>query len=169
MATSAERVRPRARPLAPDNYERALAVGAILLGAAIVAALVRGRAHWGEVPLLVWLHLLTIGVALALTPSLLFQVRGTRRHRTLGQAWALAMLATALLSFGIRQTNGGFSSIHILSGVTVVMVPWLWWSARAHQVERHRRIVRGTVTGALLVAGFFTFPFHRMLGAWLFG
>jgi uncharacterized membrane protein len=30
-------------------------------------------------------------------------------------------------------------------------------------------MVRGMVTGALLVAGFFTFPFGRMLGAWLFG
>jgi hypothetical protein len=25
------------------------------------------------------------------------------------------------------------------------------------------------VVGALLTAGFFTFPFHRMLGSWLFG
>ena len=32
----------------------------------------------------------------------------------------------------------------------------------------HRGSVRGMVTGALLVAGFFTFPFDRMLGHWLF-
>jgi len=29
--------------------------------------------------------------------------------------------------------------------------------------------VRGLIIGALLIAGFFTFPFHRLLGHWLFG
>jgi uncharacterized membrane protein len=33
---------------------------------------------------------------------------------------------------------------------------------------RHRRGVRAMVTGALLIAGFFTFPFDRLLGHWLF-
>jgi uncharacterized membrane protein len=28
---------------------------------------------------------------------------------------------------------------------------------------------RGMVLGALLVAGFFTFPFGRLMGRWLFG
>jgi uncharacterized membrane protein len=36
-------------------------------------------------------------------------------------------------------------------------------------VARHRRTIRALVIGALLVAGFFTFPFGRMLGVWLFG
>jgi uncharacterized membrane protein len=35
-------------------------------------------------------------------------------------------------------------------------------------VKRHRRSVRAMVTGALLIAGFFTFPFNRLLGHWLF-
>ena len=29
-------------------------------------------------------------------------------------------------------------------------------------------MVRGLVIGALLIAGFFTFPFNRLLGSWLF-
>lgn len=121
-------------------------------------------------PAIVWLHLLTIGVALALTPTLLLQARGTRRHRTLGQVWAMAMLLTAALSFGIRGSSpSGWSFIHILSGAMLVMVPGLWWSARRRQVASHRRRVRGVVTGPLLVAGAFTFPFDRLLGHWLFG
>ena len=39
--------------------------------------------------------------------------------------------------------------------------------ARRHNWKGHRSAVRGMVTGALLVAGFFTFPFGRMMGAWL--
>ena len=42
-------------------------------------------------------------------------------------------------------------------------------AARRHDIARHRKIVRGMVTGALLIAGFFTFPFHRLLGQWLLG
>ena len=59
--------------------------------------------------------------------------------------------------------------IHILSAWVLVQVPLIIWSARRHDVRRHRRAVRGMVIGALLVAGFFTFPFGRMLGQWLAG
>jgi uncharacterized membrane protein len=80
------------------------------------------------------------------------------------------MLATALVSFGVRGINqGSFSFIHILSVWTAIQVPIIVWSARAHRIKRHRSAVRGMVTGALLIAGFFTFPFDRLLGHWLFG
>ena len=45
----------------------------------------------------------------------------------------------------------------------------LWYAARTHKVALHRGSVRGMVTGALLIAGFFTFPFGRLLGRWLVG
>jgi uncharacterized membrane protein len=64
---------------------------------------------------------------------------------------------------------GHFSPIHILSVLVIVLVPMLIRAARRHDVARHRRTVRGIVIGALLVAGFFTFPFDRLLGHWLFG
>lgn len=64
---------------------------------------------------------------------------------------------------------GRFSVIHILSLWTLVQVPVIWWSARTHDVARHKGSVRGMVIGALLTAGFFTFPFGRLLGRWLFG
>ena len=158
------------RPLAADTYERILCAAAITLLVAVTIALARGRAHWAEVPLLVWTHIATILVALALTPVILLGRRGDPRHRRLGQVWAVAMLLTALLSFGIRLGNaGGFSIIHILSVWVLIQVPILWRSARRHQVARHRRGVRGLVTGSLLIAGVFTFPFDRLLGRWLLG
>ena len=136
----------------------------------MVVALARGFGQWSAVPPIIWLHLVTIVVALALTPVLLLRPRGDRRHRTLGTLWMAAMIATAILSLFIRNRSPtGFSVIHILSAVTLLAVPRAWWTARRHQVAQHRTAIRAIVTGALLIAGFFTFPFDRLLGRWLFG
>lgn len=170
MATIAPiRQSPRATT-APDRYEQLLAVGAIILLAAALIAIARGHRDWPMVPVLIWWHLATILTALVLTPVMLLRPRGDARHRLLGTIWVAAMLGTALLSFGIRVTNDRrLSIIHILSVWVLIQVPILWWTARTHRVARHRRAVRGIVTGALLIAGFFTFPFDRLLGHWLFG
>lgn len=101
---------------------------------------------------------------------MLWRKRGDRLHRRLGWAWSLAMVATALISLDIRQLNaGGFSFIHLLSIWTLLLVPLLIWEARRHKIGAHRSTVRGLITGALLIAGFFTFPFGRLLGDLLFG
>lgn len=167
MATLATDDRKRAKPLTPDTFERALAFGSVALLLAVAAALFRGRAEWGRVPWQVWPHLATIVVALALTPTMLLRRRGDARHRSLGKLWVAAMLLTALLSFNLR-TSGHLSVIHILSAWTLIQAPLIWWSARTHNVAKHRGLVRGMVFGALLIAGFFTFPFDRLLGHWLF-
>jgi uncharacterized membrane protein len=113
-------------------------------------------------------HLATMIATLALTPAILWMRRGTRLHRKLGYAWVAALALTAIDSFAIR-TSGHPSLIHTLSVVTLCALPMLVITARRHDHKRHRRLVRGLVIGALLTAGFFTFPFHRMLGSWLFG
>ena len=169
FADEVERARLPRKQWAPDRYEQVLAVGAVVLLGFVVVAVARGQPHWHAVGLAVWLHLATIMVALALTPVMLMRPRGDRRHRQLGWVWCASLLATALISFLVRNTNhGGLSFIHILSAWTLIQVPLIVRAARAHDVARHRRRVRGMVTGALLIAGFFTFPFGRMLGSWLF-
>lgn len=156
--------------MAPDAFETALAVGALLLLAALLAALIRGRAEWDHLDPFVWVHLATIAAALLLTPVLMLRRRGDRTHRTIGWAWASLMFGTALASFNIRyNTPGQLSWIHLLSVLTVVLVPTIVLSARRHRIGTHRNFARGTVVGALLLAGFFTFPFERLLGRWLFG
>lgn len=170
MATVLREPAAVAKPIAADGYERGLAVAASLLIVAVAAALLRGRGQWQQVPPFVWAHIATILIALVLTPVILLGRRGDRLHRALGTIWVIAMLLTAALSFGIRLSNpGGLGPIHILSVWVLIQAPLLWHTARTHQVVRHRRSVRGLVTGALLVAGFFTFPFDRLLGHWLFG
>lgn len=155
--------------VAPDRVERVLGGLTLVLLACVLTALVRGAAHWHQLPWTLWLHLATMITTLALTPFILWMPRGTRLHRRFGYAWVTALAVTAFDSFALRFNNpGGFSLIHVLSVVTLVALPGLVRSARRHDHRRHRRIVRGLVIGALLTAGFFTFPFHRLLGSWLF-
>lgn len=172
MATHSIAARPAAarHPFAPDTYERLLSAAALALLAAVAIALFKGPAEWGEVPVTVWLHIATIVVALGLTPVMLLRPRGDRLHRRLGWLWASAMVATALSTFAIRTIDPGrLWFVHILSAWTLIQVPILVWRARTHDHERHRASVRFMVTGALVIAGIFTFPFERLMGSWLFG
>jgi uncharacterized membrane protein len=160
----------KAMSIAPDNFERILAFGALLLLLAVLIAVAKGYPEWNQIPLAVWGHLGLIVVALSLTPTMMLRRRGDRPHRMLGWIWVSSMFLTAVASFNIRLINqGGFSFIHLLSAWTLIQVPIIVMSARAHNVARHRSAVRGMVTGALLIAGFFTFPFNRLMGQWLFG
>ena len=162
-------IAPVAKPLTPDTYERILSGGAVILLVAVVAALSRGHSEWHRVPANVWAHLATIMLALTLTPVMLLRPRGDTLHRQLGWIWVTAMIATALISFTVRNSNhGGFGVIHILSAWVLFQVPFIVLAARRHKVTSHRTRVRAMVTGALLIAGFFTFPFNRLLGHWLF-
>lgn len=168
MAAAAPR--RAASPLAPTAFEKVLAAGALVLLACVIVAVAKGHADWPRVPVLVWAHLGTILVAVALTPVMLLRPRGDRRHRQLGYVWVAAMAATAFVSLFVRVINPGhFSLIHVLSVWTLIQVPLIVVRARRHDWRRHRSAVRGMVTGALLIAGFFTFPFNRLLGMWLFG
>lgn len=156
--------------LAPDTLERVLGWASLALLAAALAAIARGHAGWDAVPLAIWLHLGTVIVALALTPVILWQKRGTRLHRRLGYLWAGSMFISAVDSFWILEINHGhFSLIHLLSAFVAVQTPRLVMTARAHNHAAHRRTVRGLVIGGLLTAGALTFPFHRLLGRWLLG
>ena len=150
--------------------ERFLGWAALVMLAAIIAAILRGRADWAKIPAPVWFHLATIGTALVLTPAILWRRRGDSRHRVLGYVWVGAMALTAIDSFTIRLTNrGGLSVIHILSVWTLIQVPLIVWWARQGNWARHRQAVRAMVIGALLIAGAFTLPFGRLLGRWLAG
>jgi len=162
--------RVEAVSVAPNRSEIVLGWAALSLLAVVLVAIGRGHAQWGQIPWTIWVHLATMILALALTPVMFWNPRGTRRHRQLGYVWVVALGSTALLTFWIRTVNhGNLSYIHLLSAFTLVQVPRIVWSARQHRHAAHRRSVRAMVIGALLVAGFFTLPFGRLLGTWLAG
>jgi uncharacterized membrane protein len=174
LDTSSQAAMHRSMIQTPPNpatrFERLLAYATIALTAVALVAIIKGRVEWDQVPATLWLHLGTLFVALLLTPVLLLRRRGDGLHRKLGWIWASAMMATALASLWVRMiAHGHFSLIHLLSVLVLVTVPLLVWRARSHNVPAHRSSVRGIVTGAIVVAGFFTFPFDRLLGHWLFG
>ena len=174
MATSANQAVPLSQRMLPNAL---LAVASAVLALAALMAIARGQPQWGKVPPLVWLHLVSILVATGLTPVMLLRRKGDGRHRRLGYVWVSAMLMTAAtsLAFSTREPagwgvfTGDFSPIHLLSIFVLVQVPRIVTAARQHDRIGHERGVRGIVVGALLVAGFFTFPFGRMLGGWLLG
>jgi uncharacterized membrane protein len=154
----------------PPLLDRILAGGAVVMLAFVILALARGHAHLSAQPLSILSHLATIIVALALTPIMLLAHKGTRLHRAMGYVWCAAMALTALISFSIKVISPGhFSPIHLISLFTLAQIPLIIFWARSHRVARHRRAVRWTVLGALVIAGAFTFPFNRLLGRWLFG
>jgi uncharacterized membrane protein len=170
MATVVGKADVRINPIVVTWSDKLLAGVAGFLLLMVSAAIARGHSEWQEIPGNVWAHITTIYVALALTPLMLLRRRGDRLHRRLGYVWVVAMALTAALTFDLHLINpGSYSFIHILSGWTLIQVPLIVIRARQHDIVRHRRAVRGMVIGALLVAGFFTFPFGRLMGNWLFG
>lgn len=163
------KARPERFSTAPGTLDRILAVLSSAFLAVVLVALFKGQAEWGRVSLIVWAHLLTIVIALVLTPVMLLRRRGDANHRLLGYVWAASLFGTAFISLFVKTLNPGhFSYIHLLSILTIVQVPMIVLYARRHDHERHRQAVRGMVIGALLVAGFFTLPFGRLIGHWLF-
>jgi uncharacterized membrane protein len=110
-------------------------------------------------------HLITVFLALPLGVSQLVLPKGTLRHRTVGYIWCALMIATALISFAVHTINpGGFSAIHLLSLLTLVLVPLIAWFGHTGRVVQHQRMVLGTMLGALVIAGLFTFLPSRALG-----
>jgi len=169
MATLFFKQKP-GKSIAPDGYEKLLAAVAAALLVIVLVALARGSADWAKVRPVVWGHLGTILFALALTPYMLLRPRGTPVHRLLGKIWVVAMTATAAVSFFVwHSATTHFSFIHILSVVVILLAPRVWLTARKHDVAGHRGTVRGLVTGALVIAGYFTLLETRLLGHWLFG
>jgi uncharacterized membrane protein len=97
--------------------------------------------------------------------------KGTVPHRTFGWIWVALMAAVAVSSFWIHQIRlvGPFSPIHLLSILTLVMLPLAVWRAHTHKVAAHRRAMIALFAGALLIAGLFTLLPGRIMHAVLFG
>jgi uncharacterized membrane protein len=97
--------------------------------------------------------------------------KGTLPHRTAGWIWAALMLTIAVSSLFIHIIRlwGPWSPIHLLSIFVLTMLPLGVWRAHRHDVVRHRRTMIGIFTGALVVAGIFTFHPGRIMHAVVFG
>lgn len=87
-------------------------------------------------------HLIPALSATATGAYVVAQPKGTLTHKRWGTRWSLLMLITALTSFGL--TGGqfavfhGYSYIHLLSILTLVMVPLGFWAIRQRHLQLHR-------------------------------
>ena len=156
-----------------DLRERlVVAVGAGVGGLIMLActhALAQGRPMMtGQHDIWLAIHLASVVPAIPVGAYVLLRRKGDLLHRTLGRVWGVMMMAAALSSFGLHGLTGGFSWIHILSIVVVVMIPRGVVQAMRHNIRAHRRTMMLTYLG-LVGAGLFTLLPGRLLGSWLFG
>jgi len=110
-------------------------------------------------PITVQIHVAAVVPAALLGAYLLIRPKGTPIHRLLGKIWLCLMVITAISSFFIHQINlfYGFSPIHLLS-IYVLFGCWgVIANARRHNIDAHKRIVRGLYFGGIIGAGAFTF------------
>jgi uncharacterized membrane protein len=112
----------------------------------------------------VHIHLVATILALALGIVMLVRRKGTGSHRLLGWTWVGLMLTAAVSSFWITGMRGGYSPIHALSLMVLVLVPLAVLAIRRGKVGTHRRAMIGLFFGALVIPGLFTLLPGRILG-----
>ncbi len=97
--------------------------------------------------------------------------KGSAVHRVVGWVWVLLLGTVAVSSFAINDIRqfGPFSLIHLLSVMTLIMLPIGVLLARRHQAARHGRMMTGIFIGALAIAGLFTLSPGRIMHAVVFG
>lgn len=124
-------------------------------------------------PVLTYFHLVTVLFAFLLGTYLLFNHKGTPRHKMLGKLYMLLMMTTAIFALFMPATVGPsfwghFGYIHLLCLLVLYTVPSAYLAARNGNVKKHRMAMINLYVGAILVAGGFTLMPGRLLHSWLF-
>jgi len=122
-------------------------------------------------PPVVQVHAFAAMAAFVLGIVQLAAPKGTLPHRTTGYVWVGLMLVVAASSFAIHGLGqwAGYSLIHLLSVMVLVLVPLSVLAARRHRVNTHRRAMIALFAGALVIAGAFTFVPGRIMHRVLLG
>ena len=122
-------------------------------------------------------HALLAMAAFGLGVAQLVGPKGVTAHRIMGWGWVAIMAIVALSSFGIHggihggidggihggRGLGSFSWIHLLSVFTLIVLPLAVLAARRHRHRRHAIVMISLFTGALVIAGGFTFLPGRIM------
>lgn len=124
-----------------------------------------------DVSFAIQLHAAAALAAFALGVVQLVRVKGTAGHRALGYTWVGLMLIVAISSFWIHDLRiwGPWSPIHLLSIMVLAMLPLAIYFARVHRVRGHKLTMLGLFSGALIIAGIFTFAPGRIMYRVVFG
>ena len=124
-----------------------------------------------DAPLVIQIHAFAAITAFVVGVVQLAAPKGTIPHRLIGWSWAALMLIVAISSFFIHRIQlwGPWSPIHLLSILVLVTLPLAVLHARRHDVSQHRMAMLMLFTGALVIAGVFTFLPGRIMHAVAFG
>ena len=122
-------------------------------------------------PPIIRIHAFAAIAAFLLGAVQLAAPKGTIPHRLVGWSWAGLMLTVVISSFFIHTIRlwGPWSPIHLLSIMTLALLPLAVLHARRHDVRRHRHAMTGLFLGALVIAGAFTMLPGRIMHAVVFG
>jgi uncharacterized membrane protein len=121
--------------------------------------------------LAVQMHAYAALAAFVLGVVQLARAKGTTSHRALGYVWVALMLIVAISSFWIQELRvwGPWSPIHLLSILSLTMLPLGIYYARSHIVRGHKLTMLGMFAGALVIAGIFTLAPGRIMYRVVFG
>ncbi|MBM3523195.1 MAG: DUF2306 domain-containing protein [Alphaproteobacteria bacterium] len=122
-------------------------------------------------PVLVQIHAFAALGAFGLGVVQLAAPKGTLPHRRLGYLWVALMVVVSASSFGITgiDSGGRYSLIHLLSVLTLVLLPLAVLAARRHNAARHGKAMIALFAGALVIAGLFTLLPGRIMHRVVFG
>jgi uncharacterized membrane protein len=119
-------------------------------------------------PPAILLHVAFAASALLVGVAQFAGVKGAQRHRVLGWSWVALMSGVALTSVFIRDHGlpnvFGYTPIHLLTVLTVLMLPYAVIHARRRDVTRHSTAMKGLFVGGLVIAGLATLAPGRRLG-----
>lgn len=123
-----------------------------------------------DAPPVIQAHALAAITAFAVGLVQLAAPKGTIPHRLIGWSWVMLMLTVAVSSLFIHQIRlwGPWSPIHLLSILVLVTLPLAVMHARRRDVAQHRTAMLMLFTGALVIAGGFTFLPGRIMHAVVF-
>lgn len=122
-------------------------------------------------PAMIQVHAVAALGATVIGAVQLLRPKGGQLHRRLGWAFVLLMVVVAGTSFFIHTICqiGGFSWIHLLSILTLVLLPRGVLAARAGRIAQHRGTMTGLYLFALILAGLFTLAPGRLMHQVVFG
>ena len=98
-------------------------------------------------------HLAFALAALAIGAFQFAAAKGTHRHRFLGWAWSVIMVAMSAAALFITREFGVLQAVAI---VVVAMTAWAVWQARKANIVEHASKMQALYFGALAFVGLFT-------------
>ena len=146
----------------------AVAMSAICLYAITRGIMGAAPDHYAWRSWSVMIHVATVIPAVPLGGYLLLTRKGTKQHKLLGKIWMVLMVVTATAIIFIRGGTD-FSWIHIFVPITYIGAYQAISSARASNIQKHKKHIISMYMGALMIPGIFSFLPGRFMGALLFG